>query len=49
MKNNFVTEWDKVSDNDNSPIIENPEEVSPDNFYNHFIENVSRLYEEFYY
>ena len=36
MKNNFVTEWDKVSDNDNNPIIENPEVVSPDN---HFIDN----------
>lgn len=46
MKNNFVTEWDKVSDNENNPIIENPEVVSPDN---HFIDNISKLYAEFYY
>jgi hypothetical protein len=44
-----VTEWTKNEVLNKPTIIENPEEVSPDNFYNAFIDNIQPIYEEFYY
>lgn len=49
MKSDFVTEWTKNEVLNKPTIIENPEEVSPDNFYNAFINNIQPIYEEFYY